>query len=242
MTVEKQRVKRSHALLLALACAFGGTALGMNAVLSSAELRQAMHAGSSMVSPTNGYMANPYVLHEYTNGIRIDPTSPLVDALTIGTPYERVRYYSYLEAYQKKPVLQAGAKKIEQQNANRLTIIAFTHSPVSVDAELEAWQQTYVTHDNKSKPVQRTYLDDFKPATLTLDGKNVTSTITIQGPFQDAFSVKGSPEFRYLGVIYYQFDLSAFAKAGRITGVAQLQFKDPKGRSYTQQIDLSRYR
>ena len=75
-----------------------------------------------------------------------------------------------------------------------------------------------------------------------MNGKSVTSTITIQGPFQDSFSVKGNPEFRYLGVIYYQFDLSAFAHAAQISGVAQLQFRDPKGRSYTQQIDLSRYR
>ena len=145
MTAGKRPLKQPQVLLLALACASGGVASGMDAVLNPSQLRQAVHAGSSMVGPTNGYVADPYVLHEYTNGIRIDPTSPLVDALTIGTPYERVRYYSYLEAYQRKPVIQANARKVEQQNANRLTIIAFTHSPVSVDEELEAWQQTYVT-------------------------------------------------------------------------------------------------
>jgi len=240
MTLGTRTLRHLQALLV-LAGASGGTAFAMDAALNASQLRQAIRAGTSMVSPTNGYIAGSYVLHEYTNGIRIDPTSPLVDALTIGTPYERVRYYSYLEGFQKKPVVQANARKVARENANRLTIITFTHSPDSVEAELEAWQQTYVKH-GADKPVQRTYLDDFKPAILTLNGKSVTSTINIQGPFQDSFSVKGNPDFRYIGVIYFQFDLSAFVKAGRVTGMAQLQFKDPKGRNYTQQIDLSRYR
>lgn len=235
------RTQWLRGLIAATLCAVSGRGLGLDAMLSSAEVQQAVRSGQSMVSPLNGYMAAPYVLHEYTNGIRIDPTSPLVDALTIGTPYERVRYYSYLEAFQKKPVRLGNAAKVGRDNAGRLTIIAFTHSPDTVQAELEAWQQTYVKHGDERK-VQRTYLDDFKPATLTAGGRTFTSKITIQGPFQDSFTTKGSPEFRYIGVVYFQFDLSSLARQGKISGVADLKFSDPKGRTYTQRIDLAHYR
>lgn len=241
MSAPFNRRKPRRTLLTTALFLAGSVALGLNGTPTPAEVRQAVQDGKAMVSPMNGYVATPYVLHEYTNGIRIDPSSPLVDALTVGTPLERVRYYSYLEAYQKKPVTQENALKVAKENANRLTILAFTHSPVSVEAELEAWQETYVTHESGRK-VQRTYLDDFKPATLTVGGQTFTSGINIQGPFQDAFSVKGSPEFRYLGVVYYTFDLSPLAKSGRITGMADLRFQDPSGRTYTQRINLTAYR
>ena len=100
----------SRILLLTAGLCATGTSLSMDAVLSPAEIQQAVQSGKSMVSPNNGYIAKPYVLHEYNSGIRIDPDSPVVDALTVATPYERVRYYSYLEAYQSKPVSQSAAQ------------------------------------------------------------------------------------------------------------------------------------
>lgn len=241
MTNRSSRLRWPRSLLATSLLGVATLALGMDAKLGPTEIGQAVKAGTAMVSPRNGYIAKPYVLHEYNSGVRIDPASPIVDALTIGTPYERVRYYSYLEAYQGKSVAQGGAAKVAQANADRLTILAFTHSPVSVQAEQEAWQQTYVKHGNDQE-VQRTYLDDFKPATLTVNGRIFTSTVKIDGPYQDAFTVQGKPDFRYLGVISYVFDLTPLVHNGQVAGVGELRFKDPTGKVYAQRIDLARYR
>lgn len=230
-----------HALLATALLAAAGRGVGVDVQLSPAEIQQAVRAGTAMVSPRNGYIARPYVLHEYNTGIRIKPNSPLIDALTVATPYERVRYYSYLEAYQGNKVSLSGARKVAQQNANHLTVLAFAHSPVSVQAELEAWQQVYVKHEGQ-QPVQRTFLDDFKPATLSLGGRTLTSRIVIEGPYQDAFSTEGNPEFRYLGVVHFEFDLSPLAHGGQVEGVGVLRFKDPKGRAYVERINLAQYR
>ncbi|WP_027483516.1 hypothetical protein [Deinococcus pimensis] len=234
-----------RALLIALASTLLGTAStsrGVQAVLSDAQIRQAMEAGRAMVSPQNGYLYPPYVLKEYTSGLRIDPNTPIVDAVTVGTPFERVRYDSYLVAYQRKPVQFATAQQVARANANRLTFVLYTHSPYSVEQELEAWQQAYVQHAPGEAKVQRTYLDDFKPATLTVNGQTFTSRVRINGPFQDAFSIKGKPEFRYLGVIFHEFDLTPLVRAGQLTGMADLRFKDATGRTYAERVDLARYR
>ena len=111
-----------------------------------------------------------------------------------------------------------------------------------MQAELEAWQQTYVKHQGNDQEVQRTYLDDFKPATLTVNGQTLTSDVTIDGPYQDAFSTQGKPDFRYIGVIHFEFDLSPVIRDGKVTGTGELRFKDPTGRAYVQRIDLALYR
>ena len=241
MTSQSVGTRRGRALAATALFSAVGMSIGIDATLSPVAVRQAVQAGMTMRSPRNGYIWAPYVLHEYTNGIRIDPKTPLVDAVTVATPYERVRYNSYLAAFQGKSLSTAEAAQVARSSANHLTILLYTHSPISVQAELEAWQQTYVKHGNDQE-VQRTYLDDFKPATLTVNGHTFTSTLKIEGPYQDSFSTQGKPEFRYLGVISYVFNLSPLVHNGRVTGVGELRFKDPTGRSYAQRIDLANYR
>jgi hypothetical protein len=209
--------------------------------LTSATVLEAIQAGRAMYGPRNGYLWGPYLLREYNSGVRITSTSSLVDAVAVGTAFERIRYNSYLERFEGSALSTAEAMQIAQQNKNRLSVMLFTHSPYSVEAELEAWQQTYVAREDGRK-VQRTYLDDFKPATLTVGGRTFTSKVQVEGPFQDAFSTEDKPEFRYLGVIHHQFDLTPLARSGSITGVGELRFKDTSGRNYTERIDLSRYR
>ncbi|PZA07575.1 hypothetical protein DNA98_08140 [Meiothermus sp. Pnk-1] len=199
-----------------------------------------------MNTPRNGYIISDYLLKEYNDGVSLKPGAGEVDAIIVATPYERVRYFGYLESLQRKPITDAALNAVIERYKNKLTFVIFTHSPYTVDQEVEQWTKAYGSNkitDEEGETRQRSYLDEYQEATLELGGKTYIAKPDVDGPYTDIFSIQGSrPQSRFLGLISYSFDLSELAANGKISGVGKLSFKDSQGKTtYSETIDLGKY-
>jgi hypothetical protein len=234
-------MKSSILLLWGLSLAFA-----VQLDLSPQDLQRAIREGMAMNTPTNGYLLKDYLLKEYNSGVSLKPGAGEVDAVVVATPYERVRYTSYLEALQQRPMTTAKARAVLGQYRGKVTFVIFAHSPYTVDAEVEQFLQAYGStsiEDAKGHTRQRSFLDNYKSATLEVGGKTYTARPSVDGPYTDIFSIQGSrPESRYLGLISYSFDLGRQATGGRLGAKGILRFKDSLGKTeYVLDVDLSRY-
>ncbi|MER3483404.1 MAG: hypothetical protein C4332_09930 [Meiothermus sp.] len=215
-------------LFLALTgLAFGGLGLCFSPVLSSSEVQQALEGGQAMVKPNQGYSWKGYVLKEYSNGLDLELTSPEVDAVVVGTPFERVRYQSYLAAYAKTPLSEAQAQNYARQYRNRLEFIVFAHSP-------------------SADPKEGDFLKRFGPARLVVQGYGPLRPTQTErfGPAQDFYNIRGKGnEFRFLGYVSYIFDLNALARKGMDLKALKgtLTFSDSTGKSYRLRVSLTGY-
>ncbi|WP_189089909.1 hypothetical protein [Deinococcus ruber] len=225
--------------LLLLAALTGGAAGAIQEVLTAPEIAQANQDGSAMVTPSSAYLWGSYLLVSNSTGIKLAPNAPEVDGIAMGTPFERLRYEAYLSQYEGNPLDTARATAFARTLDHKLSFIVYTHSLKSVAEETEQWQQAYEKNPGARKSTRTaSYLDVFKPATLTVNGRTLQASPQVDGPYQDQFNLaNGDFDFRYLGVITYTFDLKSFPNARNVT----LSFKDSAGRKYTQKIDLSQY-
>ncbi|MFC4453525.1 hypothetical protein [Deinococcus sonorensis] len=217
-----------------------GSALALTPVLTPALTDQAVKEGDSMSRTTGVYTWGSYLLKTYTDDIRLTANSPEVDGIALGTPYERLRYESFLDTFQDRPLTAAQAKVFAQKWNNKITFLLYTHSPGPVSQEEELWQQAYSRGNaTETKGREHSYLDLYQSATLTVGGKTLTAKPEIDGPYGDQFTLPaGTPEFRYLGVVHYTFDLTGLPTSGTVT----LKFKDSSGKTYAQQANLSQLR
>lgn len=234
-------MKRSILLLWGLSLAFA-----VQLDLSPQDLQRAIREGTAMNTPSNGYILKDYLLKEYNSGVSLKPGAGEVDAVVVATPYERIRYTSYLEALQQRPMTIAKARAVLGQYRGKVTFVIFAHSPYTVDAEVEQFRQAYGNtsiKDAKGHTRQRSFLDNYKSATLEVGDKTYTARPSVDGPYTDIFSIQGSrPESRYLGLISYSFDLGHQADGGRLGAKGILRFKDSLGRTeYALDVELSRY-
>lgn len=217
--------------LLALA----GTALAFSPTLSSAQVTSAVKQGQSLVSPKHGYPWKRYLVKQFDGGIDLT-TSQMnaeIDAVVVGTPYERVRYQSYIDKYQGSPLTTKDANTLASQYANTVQFIVFAHSP-AVGAKYQD------------------FLTKFGQATLAIQGGG-TLKATKQGTygpardFYDVTSGKGSvpePKFLWLGYVSYRFNLQSLAKQG--TNVSKLKgtltFTDSQGQKTSLTVNLGNYK
>ncbi|MCA9835725.1 MAG: hypothetical protein KC422_02375 [Trueperaceae bacterium] len=216
------------------------TALAINFELSQEDVQRAISAGTEMVSPQNGYKIGDYVVHEYIQDVRLGPNDPEVDAVTLSTPFETLRKRAYYAAYQKKTLAETQINDILDSTQNKISFNLYVHSPKSVQEELEQFQKAYLDDQNQEESQrQQSFLDLYSEASLKVDGTTLTASPEIKGPYQDQFStIEGKPEFRFLGVITYTFDLSGTELEGQ-TGT--LSFQDSEGKTYEETIDFDSY-
>ncbi|WP_276957686.1 hypothetical protein [Allomeiothermus silvanus] len=237
--------KRTLLVLTALGLSLG-PALALQPVLTTEEIQRALKEGSAMNTPRNGYILGDYLLKEYNDGISLKPGDGEVDAIIVATPYERVRYFGYLESIQRKLVTETALNAVVERYKNKLTFVIFTHSPYTVDQEVEQWTKAYGSSkitDEEGKTRQRSYLDQYQEATLEVGGKTYTAKPSVDGPYTDIFSIQGSrPQSRFLGLISYSFDLSDLAANAKISEVGKFSFKDSQGQTtYSETVDLGKY-
>ncbi|MDX2006749.1 MAG: hypothetical protein SFU83_15860 [Meiothermus sp.] len=221
-------------------------ALSVQPTLTAQQLERAMREGAAMNTPSSGYNLRDYLLREYNSGVSLTPRAGEVDAVTVATPYERVRYHSYLESLQQSPMNVAKAREVLRQYQGRVTFVVFAHSPFTVDAETEQFMQAYgstSTRGERGETRTRSFLDRYKPATLSLGGRTYTARPVADGPYTDIFSILGSrPESRYLGLLSYSFDLSRLGTRESIGGRGVLRFRDSQGQTeYRLEVDLAKY-
>ena len=209
-------------------------------VLSAAEVERAIQVGTEMVSPSSGYRVQDYLLHEYVEGVRLRPDDPEVNAITLSTPFEALRYNAYVAKYQRKALSPEEVREITAETAHTLTANVYAHSPFSVEEELEQFLQAYEDETEGDDAEQQSFLDFYSDATLEIGDQTLTAQKAVNGPYQDQFSpFGGTPEFRFLGVVRYTFDLSGVDTKGK---EGTLTFTDFSERQYTDVIRFDEYK
>jgi hypothetical protein len=208
--------------------------------LTATQVQQAKREGEAMNGLTGGYIVGNYLVKTYNDDLILQPNSPEVDGVILGTPYERLRYEAFLAKLENLPLTETQAANLARSYAGKLVFRVYSHSPYVVGDELEQWQQAYLT-DKVALNADRakSYLDFYKTATLTVAGKKYTARPTIDGPYQDNFVLpSGESDFRNLGVISYTFDIKNLPGSG----LATLVFNDSRGKSYSIQSNLAQLR
>jgi len=230
-------VNRLNALVLTGLLAATGTVLALAPALNAQQVAQATKAGDTMFHQEGAYRWGNYLLKTYTEDVKLSDTSPEVDGIAIGTPYERLRYESFLASFQDAALTTPQATTLASSLKNKVTFLIYTHSPRGVDDEEEQWQQAYTQGKVKtSEERAHSYLDTYKAATLTAGGRTLSATPQLDGPYTDQFTLPtGGAQFRYLGVVRYTFDVSGVSPNSKVT----LNFKDSLGKGYSQTANLS---
>ena len=210
----------SFALLL-------GATVAFTPVLTQQDVQAAVSSGEKMLSPKHGYIVKDYVLFDVPDPLVITPDEGEVEAVVVGTPFERVQYASYLSHYRGPGLTTAKARQKAKMLDNAVHFVAFAHAP---------------SGDEKD----RNFLSEFSPATLTTGGNTLSAAnVATFGPAKDFYTVQGKQtEFLWLGYVDYTFDLAPLAARGMDISTLQgtLKFSDSRGRAYSFKVDMSNYR
>lgn len=230
-----QKVLWSAALLMAFT-----QVSAYEPVLENDEVKRAIQMGTEMVSPKSGYRVQDYLLHEYIKDVRLRPNDPEVNAITLSTPFEALRYNAYVAKYQRKELSPEEVKKVTAETAHTLTANVYAHSPFTVEEELEQFLRAYEDESQGDNAEQQSFMDFYSDATLQIGDQTLTAEKAVDGPYQDQFSpFSGTPEFRFLEVVRYTFDLSGVDTKGK---QGTLTFSDFSKRRYSDVIRFDRFK
>jgi hypothetical protein len=227
----RTRVLTTKAWILA-ACAVStwpGAAAGFTPVLGQGDVDQARAAGAEQAgSKTHGYVVKDYVLYDTGQQLTIPPGAGEVEAVVVGTPFERLRYASYLASLQGKPMTAEQAVENARKLDATLHFVVFAHSPGVTEKD-------------------RGFLDRYTKAVFTLDtGEALTASDSrVFGPARDFYIVPGSGrERRWLGTLTWTFSLRpVMDKGGDVSAATgSLTFTDSSGKTYDIAVDLGKYR
>jgi hypothetical protein len=218
-------VTRALATLSAVAAllAVAPPALAFSPVLTATQTQAAIAQGRSAAAAHLGYELSGYLVYSVGDALVIVPGQGSVDAVVVGTPFERVAFASYVAAFQGSgPSSDAIANAAE---SNTIDFIVFAHSA-------DAKDQAFLRH--------------FKSAELAAADKLLQpSGTSFFGPAEDFYSTPhGARVPRWLGYESFRFDLRSLAATG--VDIAHLKgtfsIIDPYSRRYAFPFDLSKYR
>ncbi len=192
-----------------------------DATLTSAERQAAVRAGKAFALAHQGYPVSSYVIYSVPDALTIPPGGGSVDGVVVATPFERVRYASYLAFTQNSA--PGAVDIVRAAAADEVDFLIFAHSSANLD---------------------RTFLAKFGEATLLSahDVRLAPFTQTSFGPALDFYNVAGKGrQPRWVGYETIRFDLGPLRTRGidasRFRGA--LNFVDPYGRAYSLKFDLS---
>lgn len=215
------------AALIATACLAGqmSAVSAFTPTLSQAQIADATHAGMRLSEQHHGYRASGSVLFDVADALQISKGQNPIEAILVGTPYERVRYASYLYVFQGLRLGADRARSIARGDANTVQLIVFAHSDT---------------------PLDRNFLNRFSNGSLQL-GEHVifaSKPLSIFGPALDYYNVEGiGRQFRWVGSVTFRFDLGRLRARGFDVADASgsFAFTDSEDARLKYPIDLSRY-
>ncbi len=220
----------SASRLLAVAlCCVPAVAVGFTPTLSPQDIEAARIAGAEAAdSKTHGYAVQDYLLYDVQQPLTIAPGEGEVEAVVVGTPFERLRYASYLASLQGTPMTASQAAETARKLNGTVHVIVFAHSPGVTERD-------------------RNFLSEFGAAQLTLEDKQPIRADDAQlfGPARDFYIVPGSGrERRWLGTVTWRFPLQPLIQQNVPipSATGQLSFTDSTGRPYRFEVDLAKFR
>jgi hypothetical protein len=183
----------------------------------------AVEAGRWMASTEGGYHVRDYVLFETDDALVMRPGEGEIYAVTLRTPFERVRWVSYTLVRQGRPATDAAVDADTAEAGDAVDVLVYARS---------------------ADPRGRDVLDRIRSPVLILASSHQLEPLAVERgqPFRGSQMVEGPdgrarPEERWLGTIAYRFQLTAAD-----IGPAAFEIMDGTGRTYRFEADLSRFR
>ncbi|GEM_PF-3388830 len=196
-------------------------ALAVESPLSKESVDEAIASGSAMARRGEGYTLGDYVLYSADDGLRVADEHDPIEAIAVGTPYERLRFQAYLLTHQAKPFGKAAVAEFNSSHTGVVEFVLFLHSRPNEGAD---------------------FLSHYGSATLSRPGATPLSAQRIERtiPVSDMYLGPGSSfEARWLGQLVYRFRLNAeYGPTDRVT----FAFTDDRGVAHTFAVELARYR
>lgn len=175
-----------------------------------------------MAARGEGYGFGTYLLFGVDDALHLSGDQT-VEAIVLGTPYERLRYQAYLLAHQQLPFTPEAIAAFDAAHGGELDVVIFAHSRSSDD---------------------RTFMQDFGAAAL--DGANGVHLAAIgverTEPILDVYyTADGAAVMRWLGQVTFRFDLGS-GGAPNPDAPLRFSFRDDRGEQHGVTFTPSRYR
>jgi hypothetical protein len=180
------------------------------AVAASQGRRSAVERGS--------YVVKPWVLYQSADPLRAERAQPGIDAVIVETPYERVRFESFLQTMQGTPLATAALARLRETAARHYGFIVYSHSRDGDD---------------------RDFLSRIGNASIAFGTGRTLAPVDVErfGPANDFYSVGDFRELRWTGSVTFRFTASTPCAA-----IGTFRFTDGYGRAYAYPFDFTRYK
>ncbi len=191
--------------------------------LGSQSLRDAVADGRALAQLGQGYPIGTYLLFGVDDALHIGEGNHTIEAVAVGTPYERLRYRAYLLAHQDRQLGADAAAQFSAHQRSLLEFLVFAHSRTEAD---------------------RDFMMHFGGGTLDAGGgRLITADVTSSDPVSDSyFLTDGTVVKRWLGQVTYRFDLRDDAALAARAAPVTFTFTDDHGAAHHYALTLSRYR
>jgi hypothetical protein len=208
-------VKRLRATIAcAAAILFPSAAGAIDLTPSPARVATATADGATMERGGDGYTIAPYLLFGVDDALHITDDDAIVEAVTLGTPYERLRFAAYLRSHQGLSFDAQDANEEAAADDGRIALIVSVHSRTERDRD-------FMTHFGAGVLVG--------PDGTTLAATNVR----VSAPVIDAYyRLDGTVLHRWLGQVTYVFDLRTNATWATASALIAFAFTDDRGATH----------
>ena len=175
------------ALMLALATL---PARAVELTLSTASVTAAVADGRGMAARGEGYTIGAYLLFSVDDALRVISDEQTIEAVAVGTPYERLRFHAYLLAHQGRPAVPAEEAHFLSTGRGMLEFVVFVHSRAATDRE---------------------FMQHFGGGTLESGGTShdAVAVSSTEPAIDSYYRPDGTVVKRWLGQVTYRFDLRA---------------------------------
>lgn len=208
---------RLPAAALALAA---GSAWAAESPVSAASAQAAFSQGVTLGQKTNqAYPLAPNAVYHTADTLRLEAANGDVDAVVIGTPWERIRYQGYLATIGGEKISVAEARTRARLPDGSVAVLIFAHG---------------------ARPDDQEFISGFRGVSLKLAGRTVLPTEsrrsgTSSSQYPDTLGEIG---IRFTGTVTYIFKLAP----AQLKGSGTLHFTDPSGKVFNLPVNLALYR
>jgi hypothetical protein len=194
-------------------------------ILTTAAARRAASDGATMALDRGNYRVQDYLVYASADPLRAQLHQAGIDAVVAETPFERVRYESFLSRFEGHPISRRELVQLRQATANEIGFIIYAHS-------------------RSATPREEEFLRAFRPAWIQLEtgARLAAASATRFGPSREFYTVGiEGRDLRWVGSLTVRFhrprtDVGPCAPAGTLHVV------DGYGDRYAFPFDFAKYR
>ncbi|WP_189090720.1 hypothetical protein [Deinococcus ruber] len=197
-----------------------GTGQAIESPLTSAAVQAAFQEGQKLGRESDqAYPFAPNAVYHTADTLRLDPANGDIDAVVIGTPYERIRYQGYVAAIGEDKIGAQEARTRANLPDGSVAVLIFAHG---------------------SKPEDQEFLSGIQGVTMRLGGATLTPVAlrrsgTSLSQYPDTPGEIGE---RFTGTATYIFRLTP----AQYRASGTIRFTDATGKAFNIPVQLSKYR